>query len=205
MKYFICTILSLVVFSLSGCNIFHMGEVHITTDINDYGKFPTFSENENHRIEKYTDIILPEKIEEFFFEPSYYFGYCKDPFMCEVYLEFKIEDETQYKNYITELTQGKATQKFFYDETFKECVITDVLWLEHGVENRPILSKSEVQKILFSDESNTVIFISLIVLYPDMTFPVKDFYYFEKFNIDVEKYYNGERLVGNDNDLSFLY
>ena len=182
-----------------------MGEVHITTDINDYGKFPTFSENENHRIEKYTDIILPEKIEEFFFEPSYYFGYCKDPFMCEVYLEFKIKDETQYENYITELTQGKSTQKFFYDETFKEYVITDLLWLEHGIENRTVLSASEVQKILFSDESNTVIFISLIILYPDFVFPVEDFYYFEKFNIDVEKYYNGERLFGNDNDLSFLY
>lgn len=204
MKYFICTLLSFVVFSLSGCDIFHMGEIHITTDINDYGKFPTFSENENHRIEKYTDIILPEKIEEFFFEPSYYFGYCKDPFMCEVYLEFKIEDETQYENYITELTQGKATQKFFYDETFKEYVITDVLWLEPPEEETSFLSKSEVQKILFSDESNTVIFISLIMLYPDFVFPVEDFYYFEKFNIDVEKYYNGERLFGNDN-LSFLY
>lgn len=204
MKYFICIILSFVVFCLSGCNIFHIGEVHITTDINDYGKFPTLIEE--HRIEKYTDIILPEKIEEFFFEPSYYFGYCKDPFMCEAYLEFKIEDEMQYENYITELTQGKSTQKFFYDEAFEECVITDVLILQHvGEANGPIISKSEVQKILFSNESNTIIFISLVVLYQDMPFPIKDFYYFEKFNIDVEKYYNGERIWQRDNDLPFLY
>ena len=68
MKYIICIILSIFVFSLSGCNFFediaNIYTVKSTTDINEYGKFPALQGK--HRIENYIDIILPEKIEDFF-------------------------------------------------------------------------------------------------------------------------------------------
>ena len=209
MKFIVCIILSLFSFSLSGCNFFeeitNIYTVNSTTNINEYGKFPVLQGK--HRIENYIDIIMPERIEDFFSDTIYYFGYCKEPYMNEMYLQVKIEDEIQYQSYVSELVKENPTGTFFYDDSFREYVITDVLMLQHeGEPYGPTISKTEIQKILFSDESNTIIFISLIVLYPDMPFPVKDFYYFEKFNIEVEKYYGGERIYRYKlNELPFLY
>lgn len=219
MKFIVCIILSLFSFSLSGCGLFeeignkianifediaNMYNVRSTTDINEYGKFPVLLGK--HRIENYTDIIMPDKIEDFFSDPIYYFGYCEAPYMNEVYLQVKIEDEIQYQSYVSELVKENPTGAFFYDDSFQEYVITDVLILNDDGEDGYIISKTEIQKILFSDESNTIIFISLIVLYQDMPFNVEDFYYFEKFKIDVEKYYDGERIYRSKlNELPLLY
>lgn len=201
-KYFICLILCMFIFSFSGCDMF---KIVSTTDINEYGKFPTF-ESEEAKIENYTNVVMPKKIEDFFSEPIYYFGYCRELYMHEVYLEVKIEDETQYKNYISNLVNEAPTNEFFYDRSFQEYVITDVLGLQHEDEPfGPTITKTEIQKILFCDENNKIIFISLVLLYADYVLHIEDFYYFKRFNIDVSKYYNGERIWTPENDLPHLY
>ena len=197
-----------VAFCFSSCflkdiyeSITDMYKIHSTTDIAEYGDFPTTEYG--YEIKPYTDNIMPPKIEDFFADPVYYFGYCNAPYMHEVYLEVTIEDEETYTAYVQGLLEGKETETFFYNDEYQEYVLTDILYLA----DKDSLSKSEVQKILFSDKQNKIIFISLLILHMDMTFNLEYFIYFEKLGItDVPNYYNGARIWEYEkNELPFLY
>lgn len=197
--------IAIIMSSHTGCGFVkafkEFGQVNSTTDVTTYGDFPTTKYG--YEIKPYTDNILPPKIEDFFAVEEYYFAYCDAPYMHEVYLEVSIDDEEKYTEYVAELLADKETECFFYNADYQEYVLTDVLrstesnWVE----------KSEIQKILFNDNENKIIFISLLVLHQDSPFYQEDFVYFEKFNIPcVGDYYGGTRVWKYKvNELPYLY
>ena len=165
--------LSLILFFV-GCgyldDIENAYEIHRTTKIEEYGQFPEL--DSIYQIQAYVKNIMPAQIEDIFVNPTYYFSYCEVPFMCEMYLEITIEDELQFQNYVFQTTKGQPTETFLYNENYQEYVLTDLLWLEPN--KNGWLSKSEVQKVLFSEKNNKLIFISLII--PDADMPFSVFY-----------------------------
>ncbi len=174
-----------------GCNAY---EVIETTDIEDYGKFTETKYGE--KIDIYTEKVMPKKIEEFFSNVEYSYKMCHSPAMHEAYLKVTIDSEKQYESYINSIVGDNETEAFYYDKTYREYVIVDKISLQHENEEKgPTIGYTEIQKILFSNETNTLIFISLVVPYNDMPFFVDTFLYFEKFDINPSCYYNGERLI----------
>ena len=171
-----------------------------TTDINEYGNWE-YTDKDGGDVKKYTDNIMPRYIEDFFSVVHYSYRWKPIAQTHEAYLEITIEDETQYQSYVQQLTAGKETTPFFYNNAFEEYVYTDIL----SVSSAEFLEKSEVQKVLFSDETNTLIFVSFVHLIYDEVQSVKELYYFERFDIDVTTYYDGMRIRTQTNQLPYKY
>ena len=99
MKKFLVIILVFCTLCLSGCGIFD----HCTTDINKYGKY------DNCVIESEIN-FFPELNKDIM--SNFKYSYDADCFIdCahEIYLEFTIEDEAEFTNFINE-SQNSITQ-----------------------------------------------------------------------------------------------
>lgn len=135
------------------------------------------------------DEIMPSKIEEFFTVQKYSYRMCHDPAFQEVYLEVVIEDEALYRAYVSDIMAERDTNVFYYDSSFSEVVLTEdyvtVTMRGNPNERSSYVDYGTIQKIMFCDQTNTVIFLSLDV--PDSYFATipSDLYYFERFSIDI--------------------
>ena len=172
--------------------IFNPTEYEITTNISEYGDFSKAKYSKRYK--EITNAIMPEKIEDFFSNPQYYFAYEDAPPMLEVCLEFQIKDKLKFENYIEQITQGKDIKPFFYDSSFQEIVFVDIIKIPYVYDEIRFVELADIQKILFSSKSQTIIFVSMHYFSWDMVFYAEDFHYIERFGIDVQNYYNGERL-----------
>ena len=98
-----------------------------TTNISDYGKY--VGNYDNDFPEEFINSFFPEKIEENFSNVKYSYKAQKgDSYAFEAYLEFKIENESEFQAFIDEHV-GKNVSDFSYDTNFKEYVIADELGL----------------------------------------------------------------------------
>ena len=171
-------------------------EIYEKTNIDEYGEY--ISVRRDGYMTENIDQIMPSKIEDFFIVQKYSYRMCHDPVFQEVYLEVVIEDEAQYQAYVNELTYGKTLHSFWYDPSFSEVTLTEdratVTMLGSTDDTTAYIDYAIIQKIMFCNQTNTIIFLSLDV--PDTYFanPASQFYYFERFGIDVSsgKYFSAE-------------
>ena len=162
------------------------------TDISQYRTIPGTNYYGKY-IAKYSNLVMPKKIEDFFIVEKYLLTYDDWGGFHEEYLEIRIEDEGQYNEYISGIIGNKETEEFFYDNTYQEYVVNDSIGLTYtNNETNAVLAR--IQKILFSDLIQTVIFLSIAIPHADGPVKSERFFYLEKFNIDVATYYNGERI-----------
>lgn len=159
-------------------------KLYETTDIDQYGDF--YPGVYGYDPTPCTDRVMPERIEPFFRVVRYSYRICHTPDMHEAYLEIVIEDEAQYDEYVSVITQGEALTEFSHDPSFRQYVIEEDISVSH-FDDKHLVTKSRVLKILVCDETNTVVFVSLDVPKSDMPLESEFFYYFERFNIDVTK------------------
>jgi hypothetical protein len=138
-------------------------------------------------IAKHSMLVMPKEIEDFFIVEKYCLLYQKWEGNHEEYLEIRIEDEGKYNEYIGSIIGNKVTEEFFYDKTYQEYVINDKITLD--IEKQGYLYCAEVQKILFSEKENRIVFYSMFI-YPNGPVNPSQFYYFERFDIQVDTYYN---------------
>ena len=189
--------------TMTGCDEYKLYE---ETDISQYGNFYSSRWHKEVDISQYTQNIMPEKIEDFFTVVRYSYRMMHGAAFHEAYLEVVIEDETTFQSYTHQLLLDKETETFFYNNSFLECVYTDVISIDEIVDGKAYLGASEIQKVLVSDETNTLIFLSFV--YPYTTDMVESWYvyYFERFEIDVLNYYNGARIrVPQTHELPYKY
>ena len=171
-------------------------EIHEKTNIAEYGEY--ISVKHDGYMTENIDEIMPSKIEDFFIVQKYSYRMCHDPAFQEVYLEVVIEDGAQYQAYVNELTHGKTLHSFWYDPSFSEVILTEdratVTMRGNPDERSSYVDYAIIQKIMFCNQTNTIIFLSLDV--PDTYFanPPSQFYYFERFGIDVSsgKYHSAQ-------------
>lgn len=175
-------ILSLIVVAVS-CG--KDGGVYQTTDIKDYGNFVGTYDDEN--LNKYITGFFPDVIQDHFDVVKYSYKAVRgDTISCEAYLEFTIEDEEKFDLYTSAITNNDKTNEFAYDTSFTERVFSDYLQLTSSQEG---IERANIQKILYSDESNTVIFVFIMV--HDGGYTRADAYdaYFSRFDIDLVEHY----------------
>lgn len=169
-------------------------EGYETTDINKYGEL---GEKGDREIREYHDAIMPEKIEEFFEVKKYSANWYEPLGYYEEYLEVVIESESKYQEYVEDLIEDKETMEFFYDENFIECFFKDWITLDDESEGSWDIYTAQIQKILFDDGTNTIIFVALARTSASGPVESNGFYYFSRFNIDARTYYNGERCANH--------
>ena len=163
---------------------FRASEITETTDLAQYGSFGTCEAwDSNETVQEYVEGFMPERIEDYFSNPIYSFKECKYHNLHEIYLEFTIEDEEQFDAYVQSATNGTELTAVPSAEGFEEYVLderADVGSLDDG---RMYIEHIRIKKILFSDETNTVIYVS-IVCRGDVVWYIEEFTYFQKFSIE---------------------
>lgn len=161
MKKILAIILMLCTLCLSSCGIFE----HCTTDINKYGKYDNcVGESEINFFPELNKDIMS----------NFKYSYNVDCFIdCahEIYLEFTIEDEAEFTNFIEEnknsITQSHkdvVTQKFKYDEAYTEVVIEDLIKARHYDDGELAISFAYIKKMIYCEETNSIIFVNLYVV-----------------------------------------
>ena len=154
-----------------------------TSDITLYKDYPKLFTKE---IAELTDRLFPDKIEDFFADPMYSFSLSKLDSASEVWLEFNIEDTEQYWTYKKTILLENEASPFKYDVTFDEWALEDTIYT--GGDNEEYLELATMLKVLFHDETQTVIYIALLIEGPMIYHLPEEFIYFERFSIDITDY-----------------
>ena len=186
MKRISCLVLALLlIVSFSGCEFFDYFKVFEVTDIEQYGQYtnPKYAP-EDFRAESYISQIFPEKIEDYFLVQKYSYKHCMEPPMIEAFLEVVIEDEAIFQNYVDSFSTGKIITEFPYEEGFKQIVFSEAAEFHHLTS----IGYTDIQKILFSDETNTIIFSVIEMPYNDGPLTLESFSYFTRFSFEMTEY-----------------
>ena len=161
------------------------GEIYQTTDIKDYGNFiGTYDKN----VKEYILAYFPDEIQDNFEIIKYSYKAIKgDSISCEAYLEFSIDDEEEFDLYVSQMTNETDTTVFEYDSSFREYVIEDSM---HLSPDKTQIDSARIRKVLYSDETNTMIFVYIVV--HDGGYTRADSYneYFSRFGIDRFEHYD---------------
>ena len=180
MKKILAIMFVFCILCLSSCGIF-IKDLD-TTDIEKYGIF---------------DTCVHESIGDFFpkldksimsnFKYSYN-AYCFIDCAHEIYLEFTIENEDEFTQFINEKqssiiqenTDAKV-QKLKYDESYTEVVIGDRITTEYGNDGELAIECAYIRKLIYNEDSNSIIFVYLYVM---DYWEFENSTYIERFNID---------------------
>ena len=176
----LCTVLVLTLLVSSCLHIGDIFKVYTYDDITQYRKDYPISRGGDYDIQTHIDPVFPEEIEPFFTVQAYSYKMCHEPVMHELFLEVTIEDEETYQSYKQELVGEKELIPFKYDATFEELTVSDLVTTQHEGE---WIGYTVVQKTLFSNETRTIIFVSIYLPYSDMPLPVTDFAFFNRFGL----------------------
>lgn len=145
-----------------------------TSDIGNYKIFDV-------QVQNHVYAFFPDDIENYeVIKYDYYYSY---PYhhVYNVYLEIRVENN--FIEFVESLKIGDYIERSFkYDDDFIEILFAEDL--DYNVESEK-LYRGDIQKILYSPSQRIVIF----EYFQSWSYcEVKDVYYFERFNIDIEEY-----------------
>ena len=163
-----------------------------TTNISDYG---TFNKTLDNKTTQELLEFFPERIEPYFGSPNYIYRTERESgYTFEAWLEFTIEDETEFERFISNTVKGIKCQKFLYDTSYDEYVIADYLILDEHTNGEKAKKDyyqyeyADIRKILINTSEKKVIFIAVCV---DVETGVDTSFlreYFSRFSIDALSY-----------------
>ncbi len=145
-----------------------------TTDIENYGIYDDGVTNHAHFPDEITDEMTPIAY-NYFYDVSWDWAY-------EVYFEVRLTDEAyaaERAKYESELIPA------WYAEGYNEYIISDTPGFDYHDDGEAYFARSDIQKIIFHDETNTVIYLSIVCTDPLYT---EDSAYYQRFNPDPEEY-----------------
>ncbi len=157
---------------------------HIT-NIAEYGKY-------DDCVAEHETKFFPELNEDIMSNFKYsYNADCIIDCAHEIYLEFTIEDEAEFANFINEnknniiqSNKDVVTQKFKYDGTYTEVIIEDVIEIRHNDEGELAIDRAFIRKMLYSEETSSIIFINLYVV---DYWELENSTYIERFDINTQE------------------
>ena len=146
------------------------GSISQTTDIENYGRYDYQEYMPNFFPEEITEEMTPVKY-------SYYFDNSWD-WCYELYLEVKMTS-TEYEKYKSQYSSELV--ECWYDSNYSEYVINDRLNLNYYDDGKSYMYSPKIEKIIFNDETKTVIFLALK---GTASFNFENSVFFGKFPID---------------------
>ena len=183
---------ALIIVLIVGALLLTKPKQYATSDINNYGNY--IGNVDNQFASKYISAFFPEIIESSFTDVTYsYRAQNLGNYAFEAYLEFVIEDEDAFHEFIRANTAGLECKDFSYNPSFVEYTLDDML--DIGVidgeddQNRKIsIHNARIGKILCNAEEHKIIFVAMAM--GDAWFAYSDYFccYFDRFNIDPTKY-----------------
>lgn len=188
---------ALIIVLIVGALLLTKPKQYATSDINNYGNY--IGNADNQFASKYISAFFPEIIESSFTDVTYsYRAQNLGNYAFEAYLEFVIEDEKAFHEFISGKTSGLECKEFPYDPNFVEYTLDDMLDIDvidgEDKQNRQIwISTARIGKILCNAEEHRIIFVAMAMR--DAWDAYSDYFccYFDRFNIDPTKY-EGARI-----------
>lgn len=186
---FILVPLSLVVFE-------RLSSDYETTDIADYGNYVGVAEKYQT---EYINSFFPVSIQPEFVDPVFAFhSRTIDTYGFEAYLEFTINDTTQFEEYVRSSTAEMREGVFHFDNRYQEYVLTneetkylyDSLFLSQesftGEDGSTYyyIDYADISKILVNPEEQRIIYVSLAVFDGGGTDTELLHTFFDRFGID---------------------
>lgn len=117
---------------------------------------------------QYIQSFFPAEIEESFSDVKYsYKAESTDIYGFEAYLEFTIKDETEFQEYISNITSAENWKDFAYAPGYLEYCIEDVFVLDLDLVDDPSsifyrqISFAKIRKILYSPEEQRIIYVAI--------------------------------------------
>jgi hypothetical protein len=183
---------ALIIVLIVGALLLTKPKQYATSDINNYGNY--IGNADNQFASKYISAFFPEIIESSFTDVTYsYRAQNLGNYAFEAYLEFVIEDEKAFHEFISAKTSGLECKEFSYDPNFVEYTLDDSLEIsvrdgENNQNRRIWISEARIGKILCNAEEHRVIFVAMAMR--DAWDAYSDYFccYFDRFNIDPVKY-----------------
>ncbi len=158
-------------------------EVYETNSIADYGNIVGNYDNETPK--EYIFSFFPETISDSFSDVTYHYKAKKfDTYAYEAYLEFVIEDEAVFSEFIKPYVDDSAPS--VYDESFMEKSIFHHLCLDHNTETETYIEDAEIGKILYSEDEQRIVFFALGLHDGGGTRVSELSYFVDRFGIDWE-------------------
>lgn len=136
------------------------------TAISDYGNYDGTAVDSFTT--QYIQSFFPREIEDYFSDVKYsYKVENTDTYGFEAFLEFTIENETEFQTYISEITSDENWQDFSYAPGYKEYSIENVLELDIDAVDDPSsvfyrqILYAKIRKVLYSPEEQRIIYVAI--------------------------------------------
>ena len=156
----------LVVVALFFLMLFIPPKYTVRTEISDYGTFDGTSADSFTA--QYIQSFFPKEIEATFSDVKYsYKAENTDTYGFEAFMEFTIEDETEFQTHISKITGKESWQDFAYAPGYKEYCIENVFDLDIDDEDDPSsiyyrqIVYAKIRKILYSPEEQRLIYVAI--------------------------------------------
>lgn len=177
--------LYVLLFSISGG-----GDVTETTDVADYGIIS--GNHDNDYPAKFMFSFFPEEITEDFSNVSYRYTAQKgDTYACEIWLEFDIQDEAKFAEFIDTSVDPEQVTTFSYDPSLSDYTVSNNFILTSPEDDPPDaihIEYAEIGKILYSEESQHVICYALLMFDGGYSSTKEFGRFFTRFKIDPIQY-----------------
>lgn len=171
-----------------------MTDWRTTEDVAEYGIIQWNGDNEIP--EKFIKSFFPEQIEPYFENVTYKYkalDWCS--YNCEIYLEFTIEDQKVFREFVDEHTKGITPVEFAYDPAFDDYVIKNDLYIDVKSQLASAIEEenyffdygAEMGRILVDEDSQQIIFTAICV-YRCCGGDTDDYDFYSRFDIDPLEY-----------------
>ncbi|MBO5078640.1 MAG: hypothetical protein J6B67_03025 [Oscillospiraceae bacterium] len=186
----------LVIISLFLCFLLR-DRTYETTDIANYGKY--IGNYDNQSAEEFITSFFPQRIETFFSDVKYvYRAKQLDSYAYEAFLEFSIEDEALFREYVSNATEYAQLTPFEYDSSFMECNISDFIEFRAYFDADDVgparyhIGYASIGKILINQSENRLIYVAIGVYDGGGVHTAFLREFFTRFNIDPGEYAQGK-------------
>lgn len=166
------------------------GQITKTTDLADYGVISGNYDNKFPR--EFMFSFFPEEISEDFSDVSYRYTAQKgDTYACEIWLEFDIEDEVKFAEFLDESVDPEQVAAFSYDHALSDYTISNCFTLTSPEDDDPgdiHIEYAKIGKILYDEGSQHIICYALL-MYDGGYSSTENFgSFFTRFQIDPIQY-----------------
>lgn len=180
----------LLVVSALGCYYYLAKEPEITeiNDIHDYGIYTGNYDNDTPTA--FISSFFPEELITNEADIGYHYRAIKcDTYGYEAWLEYTFKQADDFDIYLSCLTEKYEFVPFYYDNSYMEFTVNDILELAHCKEEGSYsIDWAEIGKILYSTDEKRIIYLAIGVSDGGGTSTDDVSTFFAEFNIDPKEF-----------------
>ena len=164
--------------------------VYETNEIADYGKIK--GNFDNNTPKSFIFSFFPQTLDDAVSDVTYHYkAKTGDTYAYECYLEFTIEDKSEFTAFLDSHVQLDKSTEFRYDDTLMDYTVSNILdtdWTSVMKSGGYSIGYAEIGKILYNTEEQRIIFFALGVYDGGGTSTAELDYFFTKYDIDIIDY-----------------